>query len=69
MSLFTVIATAAVRQMSEFTIQELANTAWAFATLNRADQTLFVAVAADVQQGMRKLNSQVDSAGPCTGTK
>ena len=43
--LFAALAIAAERRLSEFKTQELANTAWAFATVNRPDEKLFTALA------------------------
>ena len=43
--LFTLLAPEAERRVSEFGAQELANMAWAFATLNRPDGEMFTALA------------------------
>ena len=43
--LFTALARAAERWMSEFNAQDLANTAWAFATENLLDKKLFAVLA------------------------
>ena len=43
--LFGTLARAAVRRVSEFKPRELANTAWAFATVNRPDDRAFMALA------------------------
>ena len=43
--LFAALATAAERRLSEFNPQNVANTAWAFATVNYRDEKLFAALA------------------------
>ena len=43
--LFAALARAAERRLSEFKPQELASTAWAFATVNHRDGKLFAALA------------------------
>ena len=43
--LFTALATAAERRMSEFKPQELASTAWAFATVKQQQENLFTGLA------------------------
>ena len=45
-SLYTALAVAAERRMDGFNPQELANTAWAFATAGQKDASLFAALAA-----------------------
>ncbi len=44
--------------MSEFDAQGLANTAWAFATVNQLGQTLFMASAPEVQRRVSEFNAQ-----------
>ena len=44
--------------MRDFNSQELANTAWAFATVGRKDERLFSTLAAAAEQRMRDFNSQ-----------
>ena len=43
--LFETLARAAEQRVSEFKHQELANTAWAFATVSHRDEKLFAALA------------------------
>ena len=43
--LFKSLARAAVQRVSEFNTQNLANSAWAFATVNWRDEKLFTAFA------------------------
>ena len=44
--MFAALATAAERRMSDFNSQGLANAAWAFATVDQSDASLFAALAA-----------------------
>ena len=44
--------------MEDFNSQELANTAWAFATVSRKDERLFTTLAAAAERRMRDFNSQ-----------
>ena len=53
------LARAAEQQVSAFNNeQELANTAWAFATVNRSDEKLLVAMVKAAEQRGSELNSQ-----------
>ena len=56
--LFTSLAAAAERCMREFNSQELANTAWAFATVGHQEEQLFTSLAAAAEQRMWEFNSQ-----------
>ena len=47
------LTTAAERRLSEFNEQNVANTAWAFATVNYRDEKLFAALARAAE---RRLN-------------
>ena len=44
--------------MKDFNSQDLANTAWAFATVGHKDERLYSTLAAAAQQRMRDFNSQ-----------
>merc|ERR1712224_998624 len=44
--------------MRDFNSQNLANTAWAFATLGHKDEWLFAALAAAAERRLRDFNSQ-----------
>ena len=59
-ALFMALGRAALaeQRMRDFTSQELANTAWAFATLGHKDERLFSTLAAAAEQRMRDFNSQ-----------
>ncbi|MEC7216227.1 MAG: hypothetical protein VXW26_17590, partial [SAR324 cluster bacterium] len=52
------LAAAAERRMRDFNSQDLANTAWAFATVGCEDELLFSTLAAAADQRMRDFNSQ-----------
>ena len=57
--LFMVLARAAVKQhIRDFNSQDLANTAWAFATVGHKEDQLFTALAAAAEQRMRDFNMQ-----------
>ena len=56
--LFTALARSAERRLSEFNVQNLANTAWAFATVNRPDEKLFTALARAAEQRVSEFNVQ-----------
>ena len=57
---FKVLARAVEQRVSEFSMQELANAAWAFAaTVNRPDEKLFKAVARAVEQRVSVVNVQI----------
>ena len=49
---------AAQRNMKDFKSQNLANTAWAYATVEHKDEQLFRALAAAAQRRMKDFNSQ-----------
>ena len=51
-ALFEALARAAERRMGDFIAQELANTAWAFATAGQLDALLFTALARAAEQRM-----------------
>ena len=55
--LFAVLASAAERRLSEFNALEVANTAWAFATVNHEDEKLFAALARAAERRLSKFNS------------
>ena len=44
--------------MSELNVQELANTAWAFATVNRLDEKLLTALAGAAEQRVHEFKPQ-----------
>ena len=48
--LFTALAVAAERRMRDFNSQEIANTAWAFATVGHKDERLFSTLAAAAER-------------------
>ena len=50
MALFVALARASERRSADFSAQELANTAWAFARAFQRDVALFVALARAAQQ-------------------
>ena len=54
--LFPVLARAAERRLSEFNPQGVANTAWAFATVNHRDEKLFAALAVAAERRLSKFN-------------
>ena len=56
--LFTASARAAEQRMSEFNAQELANTAWAFATANHRDEKPFTALAIAVERRLSEFDVQ-----------
>ena len=70
MRLFTAVAEEAERRLSEFNPQNLANTAWAFATLGQADTRLFTALAYEASRHIFKFNLQelanTVSCPPCS---
>ena len=49
---------AAERRVSELNAQVLANTAWAFATVNRPDEELFAALARAVERQLSEFKPQ-----------
>ena len=54
--LFAALAKVALRLLSEFNPQEVANTAWAFATVNYRDRKLLAALAVAAERLLRELN-------------
>ena len=56
--LFTVLVWAAEQRANEFSMQGLANTAWAIATIQSPDETLFTAVARAVDRRMKEFSMQ-----------
>ena len=44
--------------MRDFNLQELANTAWAFATVGHKNERLFTALAAAAERRIKDFNSQ-----------
>ena len=55
--LFAAIAEEAERRVSQFSSQGLANTAWAFATLNLLDTKLFMVLGRDAVQRVSQFES------------
>ncbi len=53
-----VLARETERQLKEFNAQDLANTAWAFATLSRPDEMLFMPLALEAERRLNELNTQ-----------
>ena len=45
----------AKQHLDEFSVQELANTAWAFAAVNRSEQSLFIALVGELERRMSEL--------------
>ena len=60
-ALFMALGRAALaeQRMRDFNSQDLANTAWAFATVGHKDERLFSMLAAAAERRMRDFNSQV----------
>ena len=56
MQLFTALARTAEQRMGEFNVQNLANTAWAFATVGHQKEQLFKALARKAERCMRNFN-------------
>ena len=52
------LALAVEQRVSDFNTQELANTAWAFATAGQSDAQLFAALARAVEQRVSDVNMQ-----------
>ena len=52
------MATVAEQHMGDFNVQELANTAWAFATAGQNDALLFAALATAAERRMGDFNVQ-----------
>ena len=57
-ALFAAVAEAAVPRLREFNAQNLANTAWAFATAGHASPALLDAIAAEAAPRVRDFNPQ-----------
>ena len=56
--LFTALARAAELLLSEFNAQNLANTAWAFATVKQSDEKLFTVLARAAERQVVDFNEQ-----------
>ena len=56
--LFAALTRAAEQRVSEFNAQELANTAWAFATVGQSDTKLVATLARAAEWRVRKFNTQ-----------
>ena len=52
------LAVAAERRLRDFNSQDLANTAWAFATVGHKEERLFTALEVAAEQRMRDFKSQ-----------
>ena len=55
--LFAALARAAERRLSDFNPQNVANTAWAFATVNYRDEQLFAALAIAAERRLSEFNA------------
>ena len=56
--LFAALARAAELRPGDFNMQDVANAAWAFATVNRTDEKLFKAMARAAERLVSELNAQ-----------
>ena len=56
--LFAAIAQEAKQRLDEFNAQELANMAWAFATVGQQDEQLFESLSKMAEQHLDKFNAQ-----------
>ena len=56
--LFSAVARAAERRVADFNAQDLANTAWAFATAGHKDAQLFSALARAAERRVEDFNAQ-----------
>ena len=56
--LVAALATAAEGRLSEFKPQNVANTAWAFATVNYRDEKLFAALASAAERRLNNFHPQ-----------
>ena len=56
--LFAALARAAERRLSEFRTQNIASTAWAFATMKEPHEKLFAALARAAERGLSEFNGQ-----------
>ena len=64
--LFAALAKAAERRLIDFKPQELANTAWAFATASRRDEKLFASSALAAERRLGEFNApDVANTGMC----
>ena len=54
--LFMVLAREADRRLGDLSLQNLANTAWAFATSGQADAQLFLALAREAERRLVDFN-------------
>ena len=55
--LFTALARSAEWRVGDFNAQDLANTAWAFATVQRSDEKLFTVLARAAERWVSDLNA------------
>ena len=58
-TILAAVATAAEQHMNDFNLQNIANTAWAFATAGQNDASLFAALATAAKPRMGELKLQV----------
>ena len=56
--LFEVLARGTERRVREFKVQELSNTAWAFAKIEQSDESLFKALARAAEPWVSEFNAQ-----------
>ena len=56
--LFKALAKMAEQRLDEFNVQNLVNTAWAFATVGQQDVQLFKALARMAERRLDKFNAQ-----------
>ena len=56
--LFSMLAAAAEQRMRDFNSQNLANTAWVFATMGHKEEGLFTALAAAAERRMMNFTSR-----------
>ena len=56
--LFKALAKMAERRLDQFNAQDLANTAWAFATVGQQDEQLFKALARMAERRLDEFNAQ-----------
>ena len=56
--LFQALAKMAERRLDQFNAQELANTAWAYATVGQKDEQLFDALARMAERRLEQFNVQ-----------
>ena len=56
--LFAALSLETLLRVSKLNVQDLANTAWAFATLDHLDKKLFVSLASEAQLHISEFNAQ-----------